>query len=68
MTGFIVEDEIGAARRCERSANYRAHHPAGVSKSDSPRGAWRRTICAFIGASSKRHASKGNASCLARSV
>jgi glycosyltransferase involved in cell wall biosynthesis len=46
LTGFVVEDEAGAIG----SVICRAKKSASVSKSDSPRAAWRRIILASIAA------------------
>ena len=44
LTGFIVEDINGAIGAVDRLAICRATRSGGVSRSASPRGAWRRII------------------------
>ena len=51
VTGFIVEDINGAIGAVDRLGSFVAReNPHGISRSASPRGAWRRTISASIAA------------------
>ena len=50
VTGFIVEDDNGAIGAVDRLGNCRAKKSASVSRSASPRAAWRRIISRSIAA------------------